>query len=142
MTKLKPVIMESSIFMISSFFWLRASISARVISRDSMKLKSSLGFLAKVEVDDVCRETDTAGAKPCVNGAMAPRTATRTSNRRDNMVERVDNGNRKGCCCEQSGDNSCLPGCRCRIASRERETWRGARAWRASSRWSSQVFQV
>lgn len=79
-TKLNPVIMESSIFMISSFCRLSSSISALVISRDSMKLKSSFGFFllpkTKAAVDDfVAADTDGMGANPEVRGAMAPRRA-------------------------------------------------------------------
>ncbi len=44
-TKLNPVMAWSSMFMISSFFLFRANISSRVMSRVSIKERSSSSFL-------------------------------------------------------------------------------------------------
>lgn len=87
MTRLNPVIMESSIFMTSSFLLLRSTISSRVISRVSMKERSScfLFFLppprAKV-AEDLLVATADGGIKALHAGRVAAIKATRAEIRR------------------------------------------------------------
>eukprot|EP00542_Grammatophora_oceanica_P017919 CAMPEP_0194046096 /NCGR_PEP_ID=MMETSP0009_2-20130614/19458_1 /TAXON_ID=210454 /ORGANISM="Grammatophora oceanica, Strain CCMP 410" /LENGTH=104 /DNA_ID=CAMNT_0038691243 /DNA_START=242 /DNA_END=556 /DNA_ORIENTATION=- len=92
MTNEKAVIMPSSMFIMSSFFLFRFIISSRVISRDSMKDKSSLGFLFPPKT---CRCVVVCRAKTpfCAPGATNPSATAKTKETtraetvmRDNMV--------------------------------------------------------
>ena len=95
MTKENAVMAESSMFIISSFFAFRASISSRVMSRDSIEDKSTPFFLpmAKATVVVPC-ERARGATKALVVGTMAKamESATIQTKRRDMMISTSPTG--------------------------------------------------
>ena len=88
MTKENAVMAESSMFIISSFFAFRASISSRVMSRDSIEEKSPPFFLlpmAKATVAVLC-ERARGATKALVEGTVAKAKASATIQRKQRVM--------------------------------------------------------